>query len=45
MNFTALVIGDARSIDEMDLTKMFLNRNEVFGNRNFIPFYRVAQQD
>ena len=43
MNFTALVIGDARSIDEMDLTKMFLNRNEVFGNRNFIPFYRIVQ--
>ena len=29
----------------MDLTKMFLNRNEVFGNRNFIPFYRSVQQN
>ena len=36
---SAIVIADARSIDELDLKKFFLNHNEVFGNQNFIPFY------
>ena len=40
---SALVIGDARHIDDLDLTKMFLNRNEVYGNQNFIPFYSLCR--
>ena len=30
---SAIVIADARHIDEMDVTKMFLLRNEVHGNQ------------
>ena len=36
---SAIVIADARAIDELDITKMFLVHNTVFGNRNFIPYY------
>lgn len=36
---SAIVIAEAKHIDEKDITKMFLVRNTVYDNQNNIPYY------
>ena len=42
---SAIVIADSRHIDEKDITKMFIVRNRVYGNRNKIPYYNANYED
>ena len=42
---SAIVLADSRHIDNLDISKMFLVRNRVHGNRNFIPFYNAKHED
>ena len=42
---SAIVLADARSIDDLNITKMFLVRNIVYDNRNFIPYYNANYDD
>jgi len=38
---SAIVIAEATNIDQNDGPKIFLRRNTVYDNRNFIPFYNA----
>ena len=38
-------MADARHIDNLDITKIFLCRNRVYGNRNYIPYYNANYED
>ena len=42
---SAIVLADSRNIDNLDIAKMFLVRNEVYGNRNYIPYYNEKYDD
>ena len=42
---SAIVVADARHIDNLDITKIFLCRNRVYGNRNYIPYYNANYED
>ena len=39
------LVTDPQHIDEMDVVKILLLRNEVHGNQNFIPFYSECRDD
>ena len=39
---SAIVIAEATHIDQYEGAKIFLQRNIVYDNRNFIPFYNAG---
>jgi len=41
---SAIVIAEATNIDDYEGGKIFLQRNIVYNNRNFIPFYNVGTE-
>lgn len=41
---SAIVIAEATNIDDLNIAKIFFQRNIVHTNRNYIPFYNVGTE-
>ena len=42
---SAIVFAQATNIDDLDIAKLFIIGNEVYDNRNFIPYYNENYDD
>jgi len=42
---SAIVLAEAKSIDDLDIPKMFISENEVYDNENKIPYYNPKYDD